>query len=158
MTKKFALHKFFEDVVMTYEGTDCLIWPYGKVGGYAVHRVDGEHYACRAICKRVYGPANENMEAAHSCGNGRKGCVTKSHLSWKTPKENTADQLLHGTIQRGERHARSVLKEQDVIEIMSLRGVVPSKELAKRYGVGQSAISSIYSGQSWNWLTKIKGG
>ncbi|WP_292637037.1 hypothetical protein [Mesorhizobium sp.] len=48
----------------------------------------------RLVCEEVHGPPpSPDHEAAHSCDNGDLGCATKRHLSWKTPKENTADKF-----------------------------------------------------------------
>jgi transcriptional regulator with XRE-family HTH domain len=75
--------------------------------------------------------------------------VTKNHLSWKTTKENSADKLAHGTKMRGESHPTAKLKASDVAEIKAMRGVVPHRQLAERFGVSISHISRIQSGRAW---------
>lgn len=143
--------RYFSEVVMAYEGDNCLIWPYSRTrNGYPYM---GRHIVSRLVCIEVNGPPpTPEHEAAHECGRGKHGCVTKRHLSWKTPVENKADELIHGTRNRGERQGGSKLKEEDVREIRLLKGTISPRELAKRFGVSQGAISCIYRGVSWSWL------
>lgn len=147
--------RYFREVVLPYDGDDCLIWPYSKNnGGYGHMQLAGHPtVVSRAVCEEVFGPAPSDIhEAAHSCGKGHLGCVSKKHLSWKTPVENQADKVLHGTDNRGERHPHVKLTQSDVIEIRSARGLVFQRDLAKRYGVTQGTISAIQSGARWGWL------
>lgn len=102
--------KFYDDVVLPYDGNDCLIWPYARnPGGYGLIRIEGTlRLVTRILCESKNGPPpSPQHHAAHYCGKGHLGCVTKDHLSWKTPKENQADRIVHGTSNRGERHCRS---------------------------------------------------
>lgn len=99
-TPKGDAYRYFCDVVMAYEGDDCLIWPYNRrKDGYAYlsfrNRMRTVH---RLVCELVRGmPTSKSRnQAAHSCGNGHLGCVTANHLSWKTPLENSADIKRHG--------------------------------------------------------------
>lgn len=90
--------RYFREVVMAYEGDECLAWPYGKnASGYGVWTgATGSGIVSRQVCEEAHGPApTPKHEAAHSCGKGHLACVTKGHLSWKTPKENGADKRLH---------------------------------------------------------------
>ncbi len=83
-----------------YTGDDCLPWPYGRDSkGYGFVVEDGTFTgAHRRVCEEVNGPPpSPSHHAAHSCGNGRLGCVTPNHLRWATPKENVAEAISHGT-------------------------------------------------------------
>jgi len=147
--------KFYAEVVLVYEGDECLIWPYSRVGhGYGLMTRDGDQqYTHRLLCEDVYGPPpTPRHDAAHSCGKGHDGCVTKGHLLWKTRAANMADKLDHGTHHRGERHGQSKLTEKQVREIKSLKGVETKTALAKKFGVSWSAVSNIHSGRNWGWL------
>ena len=92
--------RYLDEVVLTYEGDQCLLWPYGKDRyGYGKiwngRKKVGLH---RLVCEITNGPApTPKHEAAHSCGNGHLGCCTKRHLSWETHAENMADKIRHGT-------------------------------------------------------------
>lgn len=148
--------EFFQTVVLDYDGSECLIWPYSRHGaGYGTIRKDGRTATVsRLVCEYVHGPApTPAHEAAHSCGNGHLGCVAKNHLSWKTPLENNLDKIEHGTIMRGEKHHSAKLTQEQVREIMKLRGTMTQAEIGNIYGVSQMQISRIFRGKKWNWLT-----
>lgn len=146
---------FYTDVVLIYEDDECLIWPFAHIPkGYGVMYMDGKlALVSRLVCEYVNGPSpTPKHQAAHSCGKGHLGCVTKRHLSWKTRKENEEDKLDHGTRIRGERHSSAKLTEDDVREIHSLKGIVPQLTIATRFNVSPSNISLIQSGKIWSWL------
>lgn len=147
--------KFFREVVMTYVGDECLRWPYATDRkGYAMMTVDGRNtYVCRIICEEVNGPPpTPAHEAAHSCGCGQLGCVTKGHLSWKTRLENKEDELIHGTRNRGERNGIAKLTRAQAEEILSLKGKVSAAEIARRLSVSRQTVYSIWRGDNWGWL------
>jgi hypothetical protein len=102
------------------------------------------------VCETVHGPApTAKHEAAHSCGNGHLGCVSPHHLSWKTPIENAADKLNHGTNPNGENNGQSKLTAENVSSIRQLAGILAQRKIAERFGVSQSAVSLIVSGRNW---------
>ena len=147
--------RYFNEVVLNYDGDDCLIWPFSRnQRGQAQLRVAGKcRQAARVLCEQTHGPApSVKHDAAHSCGRGDDGCVTKSHLRWATRKENEADKLLHGTRPMGEKVAKSKLTEQDVREIRALEGTMTLKGIAKLYGVGFQQVSNIIRRKNWSWL------
>lgn len=141
---------------VTYIGDDCLIWPfhrdrqgYGRIN----RKTYGEALPHRYVCRVSHGPPpSATHQAAHLCGNGHLGCVNPNHLSWKTPAENCADAITHGTTQRGERSAMAKLTEADVIYIRTLRGLVPQKELAQQFGVHPKHISRLQCAKRWAHL------
>ncbi|MGN7750604.1 hypothetical protein [Sinorhizobium sp. 22678] len=116
---------------------------------------DGERgIVSRFLCEDTKGaPPTPKHEAAHSCGNGKFGCVTKRHISWKTPAENQADRLAHGTHNRGERCGTSKLTEREAREILSLKGKESQRSIAKRFGIIQQTVSQIHSKKTWAWLS-----
>jgi hypothetical protein len=147
--------RFLREVVLTYEGNDCLTWPYSKTSkGYAQTHIDGKSkIVSRVVCQEAHGDApTPDHEASHSCGRGNRGCVTKRHLSWKTHADNEADKLLHGTSNRGERHNMAKLTTDDVIAIRSLEGNMASRVIAEQFSVSRQAINDIHSGKRWGWL------
>lgn len=99
-TERGAAASYFKEVVLPYRGQDCLIWPFSDKGnGYAqIMRNRRPAVVSRLVCAEVHGPApSQEYQAAHSCGNGDLGCVSPSHISWKTSAENEADKKDHGT-------------------------------------------------------------
>lgn len=136
--------RYVREVVIPFSGSDCLIWPYGRSGkGRVYQKLDGT-YQCvsRYACKQVHGEPEAGLEAAHSCGNGNRGCVNPNHLSWKTPKGNALDKLDHGTF------GTKITKEL-AIEIYSLKDKVGRREMARRYNVNRWTIKNIWEGRSW---------
>jgi len=103
-----AAKKFFHEIVLAYDGDDCLIWPFANIKGYAQIRINGRtSLVTRLVCEAEHGPApTDSLDAAHSCGKGHLGCVTKRHLSWKTRLENMADAIAHGTMTRRQKLTR----------------------------------------------------
>lgn len=149
------LLKFYNETVKRYDGEDCLIWPYSKDGnGYGRMYVDGKAVTVsRFLCGDINGePPTKSHQAAHLCGNGHLGCVTKSHLVWKTVAENHADKVGHGTHNRGEKCPVSKLTEEDVVGIRSLRGIEKLDEIASRYGITKSTVKAIHYRRSWAWM------
>jgi hypothetical protein len=147
--------RYFREVVLSYDGSDCLIWPYAKDGpGYAKLWLDGSvKTVSRLVCEHFKGPPpTPQHEAAHSCGNGNGGCVAKKHLRWATSVENKADKIGHGTTNRGERQGAHKLTEADVRQIRSMCGSFSQSEIAKQFGIDQSTVSDIHRRKRWGWL------
>jgi hypothetical protein len=140
--------QYFQETILTYEGNECLTWPYAtNSAGYAHMYVDGRtQLISRLICSEVYGPAPPNHEAAHECGKGHLACVAKRHLSWKTPVSNAADRVGHGTQYRAD------LTDAQVREIRALRGVVSQFKIAAKFGIHQTVVSRIQLGKAWSWV------
>lgn len=98
-------------------------------------------------------PPSPEHEAAHSCGKGHLGCIHPHHVRWATPKENSADMVLHGTSVRGERNAAAILTKDQVREIFALKGKVRQIEIAHYFEVSQATVADIHRGGAWGWLT-----
>jgi len=153
-TPKGEPARYLYEEVLTYNGDECLAWPFARDGsGYGQIRLDSKTYTVsRLVCEATHGaPRTPNLDAAHSCGKGHLGCVTKGHLSWKSRRENVADMVVHGTISRGSKHG-SKLTEADVLVIRSLRGELTVTALAQQFGVAPSVIHNIQTGKRWAWL------
>lgn len=147
--------RFYREVVLAYDGDECLQWPYAvNEHGYGkLFRDAGMRRVPRLVCDEANGPPpTPDHEAAHSCGNGNKGCCTKRHLSWKTSAENKADMLEHGTRVKGERHGRSKLTENDVREIRALQGLMTQATIAKQFNISAAGVGLIHLRKKWAWL------
>jgi hypothetical protein len=104
--------------------------------------------ASRWMCVLAHGTApTQKHEAAHSCGKGTDGCVNPRHLSWKTPVENQADRVAHGTSNHGERNGKTKLTAEDIAAIRAAPADLNA--LVLRYGVSKGCISKIRSGSRW---------
>lgn len=140
------------DQGVLYEGDECLLWPFSVGGsGYGQIWHNGRlQYVHRMACESVHGPQpSPSHQAAHSCGNGHLGCFTKRHLSWKTPKDNQADRVLHGTHGRGENSPCAKLSDAQVLEIRALSGTESQRKIADRYSISFQRVSRIIAGKAW---------
>ena len=149
--------RFIHEVAVHHTGNECLQWPFGKSQGYGRVWIDDKMVLVhRYVCELVHGaPPTPDHVAAHSCGKGHEGCISPRHLDWKTHAENKADELLHGTRNRGERQGQAKLTEAEAREILALRGVESQSKLAARFGVSQAAVGYIHMGRNWAWLNEI---
>lgn len=153
------IERFLRDVVLPYEGSECLLWPFPHNGnGYARYEVarqsGGRDYVHRIVCDHFNGPPpTPDHEAAHKCGRGHEGCVAGRHLRWATHAENMADTLAHGTRARGERNGHAKLTEENVRFILAMRGKMMQKELAAMFGVSRITVCDVQRGRRWRHVS-----
>lgn len=134
---------YYHNVVVNYEGDDCLPWPYAlNDDGYPLLYKGGKNViVSRFLCAETYGPPpTDDHQAAHSCGNGHLACVNKKHLRWATFEENIQDRIIHGS-RGGKPHPR--LSSSQIENIVSLKSVEPQYVTARRYGLPPKKISLI---------------
>lgn len=104
--------------------------------------------AHRLICEAFHGkPPSRLHQTAH--GDGKSANNRPDNLRWATRRQNYQDQILHGTSKRGRGQANAVLTETKVREIRRLAGAVRTRDLSERFGVGQSAVSSVIARRTW---------
>ncbi len=95
------------------------------------------------------GPCPDGMVCRHIDGNPTNNNV--ANLAWGTPRENSADRILHGTDYRGERVGTSKLNSSDALEIRRRRADGEFLHvLAAEFGVSKYAIYSIAKRLTWN--------
>lgn len=118
-----------------YQGDDCLKWPFSvdpRVGRGMMGHNGEDYWAHRYMCELAHGHAPEGKpQAAHSCGNGHKGCMNPRHLSWKSNSENQLDRRRHGTVIESW---RSKFTPERIAELRSLRGKKTQMQLAEQFG------------------------
>ena len=140
---------------VSYLGDDCLKWPFSvsSHGRGTVSANKKSYSAPRYMCLLAHGnPPTQEHHAAHTCGNGHLGCVNPRHLMWKTPRQNEADKVEHGTLRRGTAINTNKLTEQDVRAIRSMIGKASGVEIAKAWGITSAMVSRIKKRQAWDWL------
>lgn len=125
----------FDEVTSGHE-TPC--WHQRDVApglrGYAYLPVEGvRHPAHRVYYEHYVGPIPEGLQLDHLCRN--RACVNPAHLEAVTAAEN---------VRRG---SRTKLTIEQVAEIRVSDEL--QKSLASRFGVSDSHISRIRSGQTW---------
>lgn len=147
--------KFLENVAFSFDGDDCLLWPFDRnPKGYGRHQSGGKRRAAhRIVCAAVHGEAPSRRHVcAHSCGNGHLGCVNPRHLRWATQSENHADKLIHGTMARGEKNGNASMSEETARKAKSMIGHMTQREIAVELGITRSAVRDIKIGKTWGWL------
>ncbi len=145
--------QFVKETAAHYVGDDCFIWPFAKSSrGYGPLTIRGRQTSAHVlVCELVHGPKpGPEYEVAHNCG--VRACCNPRHIRWATRRENHADKLLHGTAQRGEKHPRVKLTEEQVKEIRSLAGQLAHKQIAERYRITSGTVSNIINRHTWSWL------
>lgn len=137
-----------------FASDDCLEWPFATARGYGMITMNGHQVvASRVMCEMINGkPPSDNLDCAHSCGNGHLGCVNPRHLRWATRTENHADKVIHGTTQRGDKSSARKICSEDAIKIRGLEGVEPARSLAKRYGISVAMIYKIWRKTAWAYI------
>lgn len=144
----------FVEMATSYTGEDCLIWPFGKIGGgygFVCYR-DRKVLASRAVLERAVGPApTSKHHAAHAPGVCHNpSCVNPKHLRWASPSENASDKLVDGTFLCGERVPSAKLAEDDVLAIRAdPRGPTA---IAKDYSITPGNVCAIKKRRTWRHL------
>jgi len=93
------------------------------------------------------GPRPDGMHACHNDGNKVNNCL--NNLRWATPKQNTADRYIHGTMAFGVRNGRSKLTYVDAEKIRKLYKRGNSLLLQKKFNVGARTVSNIINNKRW---------
>jgi hypothetical protein len=154
-TSPGELLRYYRDIVLTYEGDECLIWPFARTGaGYGHLKISRkQQFVHRLVCHEEHGPPPTTAHlAAHSCGNGHLGCVARKHLSWKTPSQNYDDSIQHGTAILGDSSHFSKLNEAQARHILEMKGKKSVRELANTFGVTNSLVYMIHNRKIWRTL------
>lgn len=129
---------------------ECWEWQANKNNkGYGLFRPGGsapKKLAHRLSYEHAYGPIPSGMIILHRCDN--PACVNPSHLLPGTHRDNMLDKAIK------ERHGpQSVLTARQVISLLRdyISGM-PRKELARKYGLRESSLSSYTDGDAWRHL------
>lgn len=140
----------FVTMAATYEGNDCLLWPYGQSHGYGQVSNPKKALAHTLVCELAHGARPpDKTDAAHSCGVPL--CCNPRHLRWATRKENHADMIRHDTRRRGVNHGGAKLSPEQVQAIRSAVGRT-QKAIAAEHGISQQTVSNIKTGKIWSLL------
>lgn len=131
-----------------------VLRPFAKESGHRdiVLRRNGKFVharIARLVCEAWHGPCPAGHECCHNDGDPANDHWT--NLRWDTRKANHADKLSHGTDFRGERSPNARLTWKKVREIRGryAAGGVTMLQLAKEYGVIETAIWKIINQKRW---------
>jgi len=135
---------------------DCWEWQawrnnkgYGQMSKGT--RDSGLIYAHHVSWELANGPIPTGLCVLHHCDN--PACVNPRHLFLGTKADNTHDMMKKGRNARGQTNGQSKLTERDVHEIRQMLGWrIFERVIAKKYGVGRTAINAVKTGKNWSWL------
>lgn len=142
--------RLFYEGIQGHAGDACVEWTFSRSAGYAVMSVRNHTVVVsRALCEDRHGPPpHPNSEAAHSCGHS--WCVNPMHVSWKSPKENSADRIRHQTLRPGTRR-RFISKGRKKLNAAQVETIAAStsrpRDLASAYGVCVHTIRKVKKGR-----------
>lgn len=131
---------------------DCWEWI-----GYIKHTGYGEFsfaHSKRVLAHRLaYELVNGNklgeLFACHKCDNRR--CVNPDHIFPGTQLDNQQDMTKKGRHRFGVKNGRAVLTEEDIPEVRRLLALGETQQaIAEKFGVTQTAISSVNTGRRWS--------
>lgn len=137
------------------ENNGCWLWtsPPNR-GGYGQITIPGTKKnitAHRLSYLIAYGNLPEELNVCHHCDT--PACVNPMHLFLGTHKENVQNKLDKARFSGGGvgiKNGHAKLTEEEVYEIRAAKGT--QKDIGKRYGLSQSAISLIKSGINWKTI------
>jgi len=126
---------------------------YSDKDGYhkAVLRAENKRVDVRVatlVCEAWHGARPFGMVVRHL--DGSKTNNTPENLIWGTPKENSADSLLHGTRVDGSNINTSKLSEEQARFVLT--SPLGHSELARLFNVTPCAIWHVRAGRSWKKL------
>lgn len=119
---------------------------HGKKKNYYIHRLVAEFFV----------PNHDNLPEVNHFDSDRSN-NHYTNLEWVTRSENMMHASKHGFLKNGAENHNAKLTESQVIEILTKARENPNinrKELAKIYGVSDTAICKIISGKRWKRIFK----
>lgn len=122
--------------------------------GYPVKRHKGKFiHLHRYIYLTQIGTIPEGIVVRHKCDNPL--CINPEHFELGTQIDNIQDMVdrRRNASNIGEKNPRAILKESDVIKILSLfKNGMRYGDIAKQYKVEVSTVKKIVYGKNWKHL------
>ena len=146
----------FQEKFIPEPNSGCNLWLAGMTkDGYGKFKMGGKTMpAHRVAWMFAYGEIPEGLQVLHKCD--VRSCVNPKHLFLGTNKDNMADRNRKGraTGPHGERsfHAKLTADQVREIRMRYENRYGQATELAKEFGVTNSAIVAIASRRNWKHI------
>ena len=128
----------------------CHEWTGYTAGtgyGQLTHRMK-TFYVHRVAWELANGPIPDEQQVLHRCDNRK--CVNPEHLFLGTLDDNMADMTAKRRQAHGPKCYHAKLTVEQVHEIR--RSTERQQTIADRYGITNSTVSVIKSGQTWRYV------
>lgn len=130
---------------------ECWNWTACKdTYGYGQLSVDRRMVlAHRYAFALRHGPIERGLYVLHTCDN--RACCNPAHLYAGTALDNARDRdaRKRRIPPVGEAHGQARLTLSQVRQILSLRGVLPRRDIAVRFAISPTRVSDIHHGRGW---------
>lgn len=136
--------------------TGCWLWQgYLNESGYGCFLFEGRQAVAHRVSWMLFrGRIPFGNYVCHTCD--VRACVNPDHLFLGTPAANSADARRKGRTRQGEQASAAKLTTAQVQQVLALlaEDKLYVTEIARQFGVSQSAIHAIKSGESWKHLQR----
>lgn len=116
--------------------------------GYLIVSICGRTFCVHGLVAAAFlGPRNKGAQIRHL--NGNKKDARAENLAYGTPKENSADKAIHGTIVSGERHHNARLSDERVGNLRTDWALgLSERDLSRKYGISPAGAYAIATGKA----------
>ncbi len=130
---------------------ECWLWTAGLDRcGYGKFRLEKKLVKTHRLSLEwsLGRPIGAGLVARHKCRN--RNCVNPEHLEEGTYSENSQDRVRDGTSNRGTKHPKCKLSEEQVLAIRADPRTL--RVIAAEYGISWNIVGRIKTGKTWGWL------
>ncbi|HEU4805428.1 MAG TPA: HNH endonuclease signature motif containing protein [Nitrobacter sp.] len=133
----------------------CWEWHETRTAkGYGVIRHKGKTMAAhRSAYATFIGPLSDGMQINHKCDN--PPCINPAHLYQGTQRDNVADMIARGRIDRKGVNCNGLRKLDEAMVRQIRASHMSTRKAAALFGVSQHTISDVRTGKSWGHICQI---
>lgn len=132
----------------------CWLVPATHGAGYGQVCKPGQRIstlAHRASWEIHYGPIPKGLHVCHHCD--VRNCVRPDHLFVGTQKDNAADAVQKGRMQKGSRNGRHKITEEIAKKILALKDSgLTGVQVARAFSLTKSSVYFIWHRQTWRHI------